>query len=257
MDSPASDPAAPTAPPRVYWPAVIVFYAVACGLAWPLFWWRDMQPQAWAAWRVPETVKGLAPAAGPAIGALLALMIFRTKVVRTVSPGGTSWPRSLLFAAIPAALLVAIGVGEDQPHLTALFFVEVHLLYALAAELGWRGFLQEALAPLAPRRRFVLIGVLWGAWHLTTFAYGGLGSAALRLAMMFGVWIAASWGIGRAVERSRSLLVAAMIHVVFAFGEHLTRKRALFALGVSALAWFLLLRGWPRHHAAAKEVSGP
>ena len=243
----ANDPAAPEAPRRVYWPGVIFFYVVACGISWPLFWWRDMHPESWEAWRAPETVKGLLPAVGPALGALLALALVRNRHRRTVSLGGTSWPRTLLFTAIPTALLVAVGVGEEQPHLTALFFAEVHILYALGEELGWRGFLQDALGPLAPRRRFVLIGVLWGIWHLTTFAYGGLEAAALRIAIMFVLWIAGSWGIGRAVERSRSLVIAATIHLVFNFGQHLTPKRTAFVLGVSAIAWVYLLRTWPGH----------
>lgn len=242
----ANDPAAPESPTRVYWPGVIFFYAIACGISWPLFWWRDMHPESWEAWPGPESLKGLLPAAGPAIGALLALAIFRKRHRRTVSLGGTAWPRTLLFMAIPTALIVAVGFGEEQPHLTALFFAEVHVLYALGEELGWRGFLQDALTPLAPRRRYVLVGVLWGVWHLTTFAYGGLRAAGVRLAIMFVLWIVGSWGIGRAVERSRSLIVAAMIHLVFNFGEHLTPKRAVFVLGISAVAWVYLLRTWPR-----------
>ncbi len=225
---------------------MIFFYVIACAIAWPLFWWRDRSNASWEAWQVPETVKGLLPAMGPAIGALLALVIFRNKHRRTVSFAGTSWRRSVLFAAIPTALVVAVGVGQEQPHLTGLFFAEVHILSALAEELGWRGFLQDALAPLPPRRRFVVIGLLWGIWHLTTFAYGGLGPGLLRFAFMFVIWIGGSWGIGCATLRSRSLIVAAMLHLVLVFGEYLTTKRALFVLGLSAVAWLLLLRTWPR-----------
>lgn len=245
MESVAPEAAAPLARDRVYWPAVVFFYVVACAIAWPLFWWRDMLPEAWAAWRVPETVKGLAPASGPGVAALLALAIFRKKHRRTVTLLGTSWTRSLAFAAVPTVLVVAVGVGAEQPHLTGLFFAEIHILYALAEELGWRGFLQDALAPLPPRPRYVLIGVLWGIWHLTTFTSGGLAQMVLRPAVMFVLWVGGSWGIGRAVERSRSLVVAAMIHLVFNFGQNLTPKRALFVLGLSAIAWLVLLRRWP------------
>jgi membrane protease YdiL (CAAX protease family) len=232
-------------PQRVHWPAVIFFYVVACAIAWPLFWWRDRLQASWAAWPVPEAVKTLLPALGPALGALLALAIFRKHHRRTVSFAGTSWRRSLLFAAIPSALVVAVGVGQEQPHLTALFFVEVHIVYAVCEELGWRGFLQDALAPLPPRRRFVLIGVLWGFWQLTTYAYGGLGPGLVRFALMFVVWIGGSWGIGRAVDRSRSLVVAAMLHLVIVFGENLTTKRGLFVLVLSGAAWLYLLWTWP------------
>jgi hypothetical protein len=38
----------------------------------------------------------------------------------------------------------------------------------LGEELRWRGFLQDALRPLPPVKRFVLIGVMWEFWHFTT-----------------------------------------------------------------------------------------
>lgn len=231
---------------RVYWPSLIFFYVVACAIAWPLFWYRQTHALAWAAWRIPEAMKAVAPALGPAIGAVLALVIFRKKHRRTVTLFGTSWTRSLAFAAVPTALVIAVGVGPEQPHLTALFFAEVHILYALAVELGWRGFLQDALTPLPAHLRYTLIGLLWGIWHLTAFTSIALSPAALRIPATLVLWILASWGIGRAVERTRSLVVAAMLHLAFTFGENLTLKRALLTLGLSAVAWLALLRAWPK-----------
>jgi membrane protease YdiL (CAAX protease family) len=32
-------------------------------------------------------------------------------------------------------------------------------------EFGWRGYLQQKLMPLGPRKAVLLVGVIWGAWH--------------------------------------------------------------------------------------------
>jgi hypothetical protein len=26
------------------WAAVLLFYAIACGISWPFFWWKDVHP---------------------------------------------------------------------------------------------------------------------------------------------------------------------------------------------------------------------
>ncbi len=245
-------PSAAPVEPRVHWPAVIVYFAIACAISWPLFFWRDLRHEAWADWHVPETLKLLLPATGPALGALVAMLIFRKKVPRTFSLGGTSWSRSLLFAGVPAAVVIAIGTGEVQRHLTAIFWVEVHMLYALGIELGWRGFLQDALFPLPRRHRFVLIGVLWSLWHVTTFWDSGL-----RIASMAALSIGGSFVIGWTVERSRSLIVAAAVHLVFHFSQHLTGKGLFLVAGVSAAAWALLMRSWPDPSTDLEDASYP
>jgi hypothetical protein len=228
---------------------------VACAITWPFFWWRDMHPESWRAWDVPVFVRGLAPALGPAVGALLALVLFRRTHHRTVSLLGSSPWRSLVFVAVPLALMTLAGAGGESPHLAGLLGGLSYTLYALGEELGWRGFLQDALRPLAPSRRFALIGVLWGAWHLTTFARGSLGEVVLRTAVMFPLlFIGGSWGLGQAVERTKSLAVASMLHLVFNLSRALPTREALGVLGVSAGVWFVLLRAWPR--PAAAPVAG-
>ena len=119
------------------------------------------------------------------------------------------------------------------------------LAYGFGEELGWRGFLQDALRLLPQVRRYLAIGVLWGAWHLTTFASGSLSEVVMRMAFMSALWILGSWGIGTAVDVTRSVAVATVLHLTFNFTRHLPGSLAWPAMGLSVLAWIALFRKWP------------
>jgi hypothetical protein len=198
---------------RVSWSSAATFYVVACALWWPFFWWRDLHAASWEAWDTMGIPKGLAPAMGPAVGALLALWLFRRTHRRTVRLLGTPPRRSLAFAAVPVTLLTVVGIGIEEPHWTGLLTGLAYLAYALGEELGWRGFLRGALRPLPPLRRYGLVGLLWGAWHLTTFTPG-------------------PW-----------LEVAVMLHLAFDLPRALPARQVAPVVAPSAVAWFPLLRG--------------
>ena len=48
----------------------------------------------------------------------------------------------------------------------------VNAIAAFGEELGWRGFLQKELNPLGFWRSSILVGILWGFWHLPLIFYG-------------------------------------------------------------------------------------
>lgn len=233
-----------TSPAHVDWRSIAIFYAIACLLSWPFFWWRDHDPQGWIAWAVPNVVKAWAPAAGPAIAFWCMSWLLGRSLPPRPTILGNAIVRALIFAAVPAILLMTIGIGSDEPHLTGLWFFFVYVVYALGEEAGWRGFLNEALKPLSAWRRATVVGLLWGTWHFTTFWGGSAGQAGLRLAIMYPLWILASWGLDRATTLTRSLLVAAMLHLLFNFATALPMKMALLVLLPSALMWILLIRTW-------------
>ncbi len=229
---------------RVHWISVAVYYTLACAISWPLFWWRDMHPASWQQWDAPGFLKGWLPALGPALGALVVLIAFPQARTYRVTLTGTSWWRSLAFATVTVAAMTVAGIGTDQPHLTGLLTGLAYLVYSLGEEVGWRGFLQGALQPLAPAPRYICIGLLWGTWHFTAFASGGLAHAAPRLALMSVVWILGSWGIGLSVDKTRSLTVAAMLHLLFNFSQALPHTMAVWVIGISVIVWVLLIATW-------------
>jgi len=63
--------------------------------------------------------------------------------------------------AVPALLLQGLLLG---PSLLAIG--------GLGEEVGWRGFLYHELASLGATRRTMLIGLLWGIWHLPAVIQG-------------------------------------------------------------------------------------
>jgi membrane protease YdiL (CAAX protease family) len=225
--------------------AVVVFCALACAFSWPFFWWRDLHPEAWAAWRAPGFVKTASYMWGPGLAAVVCLLVFRRSHVRRVSLFGTSPWRGLAFYLVPLLALAAVGTGGPDGHLMPLVLVPLGFATILGEELGWRGFLQDALAPLSPARRYVLIGVLWELWHFTNRTHGVAPLAAItRVVVMGCVTVALSWIIGEAVERSRSLLVAMTLHgwvdVLFELPGAGTTAVLLAALPF----WYVLLRTW-------------
>jgi membrane protease YdiL (CAAX protease family) len=90
------------------------------------------------------------------------------------------------------------------------------LIGGIGEEVGWRGFLQPEL-----QRRFglfkgtILVGVIWGCWHLPVnlAGYNGTQHPILEAAILFQVGtIAMSFALAWLVVRTGSLWPAALAH---------------------------------------------
>lgn len=241
------EPAGVTVAPRVPWVAVATFFVVACAVSWPLFWVRDMRPTTWAGWAVPGFVKALSPAAGPTAGALVAWALFARSRPRLVSLVGGRPARALLFWLAPALALALLGVGSNEPHLTGLLWGAILAAYALGEEIGWRGFLHEPLAGLRPQFRYLLVATLWGTWHFTTFVRATPTATVAAMAPMILLWLGASWGLAEIVTRTRAVLPAAGLHLVFNTLALFPSNVSLPAIAGCAAVWFVLERTWPRN----------
>ncbi|MFH8410850.1 lysostaphin resistance A-like protein [Streptomyces sp. NPDC018019] len=130
----------------------------------------------------------------------------RRLLKRTVSVGGAGpwsrWATAVLL--VPSLMLVTYGLtapagkppgGPHSPLASLPLLVALYFLAAVAEEAGWTGYL---LRPV--RERFgtfgagVVIGLVWGAWHLVAYAQAGrsvswtvgqvLGSVAVRVLMV-------------------------------------------------------------------------
>jgi membrane protease YdiL (CAAX protease family) len=232
----------------VNWKSVAAYYAVACLWSWPFFWRRDVL-------HVPDTpITSISKLLihwglmwGPGIAALVCMAVFRRSHRRAITLGGNSWSKSILFYATPFLLLAMFRAhalyGYDLPPLRAAFPMFVSIL---GEELGWRGFLQDALRPLSPVKRFVLIGVLWEFWHFTTRTTHGwsLQRIAVTLLISYSAVILLSFVLGYAAERSRSVVVAVSLHLYI---DVLLNNLDLYIPLLLALPiWVLLLVTWPK-----------
>jgi membrane protease YdiL (CAAX protease family) len=234
---------------RPDWTGIALFYLIACGISMPLLAWRDLAPASWAASPIPPWLRPLLYGWGPAIGALIVLRVRARHHVRTITLTGGAPAASLAAVLGPICLLAVVAPARDAaaPHLAGLLAGIHAVAYAFGEELGWRGYLQDALRPLAPLPRYICIGLMWGVWHLLTFAgHGSPGAMLLRLLVFYAILIGASAGIGAAVDRSRSLLVATACHLFVTFSEVSAGRDRLVLLGVLVPAIVLLVRFWPR-----------
>jgi len=243
--APQADP-----PGRVAWPAVTAYYAIACLVSWPFFWWRDMEPESWRAWSAPGFLKTASYMWGPGVAALVCLVLFRRRHRRTITLLGTSAWRSLTFYLAPLAAFGLLGgrVDSMQGMEAAGMIALLTFTSIFGEELGWRGFLQDALRLLPPWKRWVLIGALWEFWHFTNRTHSGsLVRTAIVLSISYPAVIGVAWLIGKATERTRSLLVATSLHLwvnLVAEASDDAALPAVVSLAVAIAVWAWLLRGW-------------
>lgn len=234
----------------VNWASVGFYYLLACAFSWPFFWWRDIHPYSWASWQLPSQLKTAIIMLGPAVAALITLFGFRKSHRRTITFWGTSVGRSLAFYVLPMLGLVTIGMEFPDgtvSHLIPLVMGFVAWLIILGEELGWRGFLQDALRPLSPLMRYTLIGILWEFWHFTNrTAYGSAKEVALRLLIYYPLAIILSIIIGVATERGKSLLVAITLHGWFNTLFEFPSWRTYIVFGLSVPYWAWLLIRWDK-----------
>jgi len=178
---------------------------------------------------------------GPGIAAILSLLIFRRSHRRTISLWGNSLTRSILFYAVPFSLLAVFDSHSLHYFNLRLPVAACAMFVAIfGEELGWRGFLQDALRPLSPISRYISIGVLWETWHFTTHIHGRV---AMVLAMFYVFVISLSFVIGYAAERSRSLVVAVSMHT---YVDLFLGNPGLWIPMLLVLPmWGVLLTSWP------------
>jgi uncharacterized protein len=224
---------------HVNWGEVILFVVLAFGLAWAWsgFWLlpylgtlltqsttpTDMVEQLGAVAVLPTMLT-------PMIAALI-MRIFVSKEGVKGSLGLLRSPKYYLAALVIPAVFVtavvlivqALGLGEFRwpeagwfVYLMLLVIALPVTLFTFGEEYGWRGYLLPRLLPLGEIRASVLLGVIWGVWHLPLLLaglnYPGVNVWTALLVFTF-VTVALSftytWFY---VASSGSVLVAAVFH---------------------------------------------
>lgn len=134
---------------------------------------------------------------------------------------------ALAFASPPAVMLSALAIHgllggsmpallkvEQIPLAIANFALVLLVGGPLGEEFGWRGYALPALAArLNWRVASLIVGVLWGAWHLPLFFMAGSIQSQLSIPVFLLNILAGSVVFGWLFERTKgSLLPALVLH---------------------------------------------
>jgi uncharacterized protein len=225
------------------WCAILVFYVLACSFSWPFFWWRDVETASWKHFPLPEEIKDLTWA--PALAALLVFWLIPSTRQWAVSFFGASWRRSAVFFVAPIlSAFIAYRIHSGAFSYKLIYYLVIGCVSILGEELGWRGFLQGGLRPLGRVRGYLLVALMWEAWHFTSHTKGTLLEVISRLSIYIPLVVAITFLLGFVVERTDSLLLAVTLHewidIAFDNGTYL-----MWAALACIPLWGWLIWTWP------------
>ena len=111
------------------------------------------------------------------------------------------------FTLLKELLAASENVEKVEPWIIVMMQIGASILsaplinsiFTFGEEFGWRGYLQQKLLPMGPRKTMVAMGVIWGVWHWPLIAMGhnyGLEYAgAPWLGMLVMIWFTFTNGV--------------------------------------------------------------
>ncbi|MEZ4738626.1 MAG: CPBP family intramembrane glutamic endopeptidase [Flavobacteriales bacterium] len=127
--------------------------------------------------------------------------------------GGNEMPNAAteFLAGLPGGLILAVLLFSG---LFSAF--SINLPFMLGEELGWRGYLYQALAGWSAGRRILFTGVVWGLWHAPLIAMGHNypGHPVLGIGLMVVFCILLAFLFDWARTRANSVWAPAVLHGV-------------------------------------------
>lgn len=121
----------------------------------------------------------------------------------------------------------------------------INAIAGFGEELGWRGLLQRELAPLGFWKSSLLIGVIWGIWHMPLILQGHNYPQHPQIGvLMMTVWCTLMGPIISYVRvKARSVIAAAIFHgtlnATFALSIMLISGGDDLTVGIAGLAGFI------------------
>ena len=215
------------------------FFVLTYAISWAL--WLGLAAASLPITTTAGAVLNVVAIAGPSLAALLLSIGLGRPALRTLLAGfspsrlrGPWWAVALVLPLLMMVVAIAVSVallGAPTPQLTGglvgVLLVEfVRILFLggpLVEELGWRGF---ALPRLQQRRTAltssVLLGLVWGLWHIPLYFVPGTGQYELLrngTSPAFAIGGFVGWTIGLSVlftwlfnQTRGSLIVVILFH---------------------------------------------
>jgi CAAX protease family protein len=219
---------------------LVAYFVLAYAMTWPLIPLVSVSP-----------LLGFPALFGPALAAVIV-----TAVTNGV-PGledllgrlvrwrvGARWyavalglPVALALTAAGLHLLLGAQTSVDFGGLSVLNFVVFVLI--VGEELGWRGYaLPKMLAERSALAASLIVGVLWGVWHLPTFFVLGAPQYGLPFSAFVLLTAAYSVVIGWVFVHARgSVLIASLMHGA------INLSQGVFLSGIDPARTYWLLAG--------------
>jgi membrane protease YdiL (CAAX protease family) len=230
---------------HVNWREVVLFGLLAYGLAW-VWWGFWLFPYLGTLLTQSTTSPDLLEGAGVGLALAIPLGMFAPMVAALimrlfVSKEGLKGSLGLLrpwryYAAalvvpvvfVTAVVLIvqALGLGEFSwsevgllVYLTLMLKTLPNIPFTFGEEYGWRGYLLPRLLPLGEIRATLLVGLIWGPWHvpflLAGLNYPGVNFWVALLVFCFTVVVLSFLYTWFYVAASGSVLVVALVHQSF------------------------------------------
>ena len=224
---------------RVRWKEVILFVVLAYGLAWAwsgFFLFPYLGDLLTRSTTPTDMMERLGPAAtlGTMLTPMITAFIMRVFVSKEGVKGSLGLLRSpkyyLAALILPAVFVTAVvlivqalGLGEfrwsEATWSVFLMLLVIALpvtLFTFGEEYGWRGYLLPRLLSLGEIRASVLLGVIWGVWHLPLIMAGlNYPGVNVWLAIIIFTFVTVALSFTYTwfyVASSGSVLVAAVFH---------------------------------------------
>jgi len=238
---------------------VAIFYAIAITLS-NIFRFDPFHVQSFfeslPVWTM--VIFGPLQAIGVLAGALLAIKWLAKEGKTGISTFGSSKKWSIVMGILPVLILLMIGVENKSgvnPNYYGFISGISTLVYCFFEEIGWRGYLEEEFKAFPEMARILLISCLWYVWHLKF-----LGNTDLLLNLQFFGWLLlGSWGLGKIVHLTRSIVAAACFHFainILMFNgfirDGLSTAHKIVILGLLLMFWIPILTIWGKENAEAK-----
>lgn len=198
--------------------AIAVFYVIAIALRLIVLLLGNKFPDL-----SQNIIFGLATGVGPLVGAIAAMLIFKRKSEYTLF-GKSVW-RSVATVFVPCLVFGIIG-GLEVGYLCLMAFV-----YGLFEEVGWRGFLQNELKEIPFWQSCLIITLMWLLWHCDL--------DTRNLLFFVPLLLGASFGIGKIVTDTHSILFCAAFHGIINFV-----KRGLLSDTSFLIAFICIIIFW-------------
>ena len=227
---------------KIHWPYIILFYVIAFSIS-ALFNSGFLTPE------FRTLTQGyfisdftyLPACLGTFIAALWVLYLDKSHV-RTITFSGNYPLKNIATALTPIVVFSIVGLNNEyrlNVHYFAFAFAAINLIYGIMEEIGWRGYLQDALRPLSEKYRFLLIGLMWWAWHFryhTVFDF-----------TVFPLFcIAGSFLIGQLAEKTKSYLIAGAVHslIILLTNSGQPSKEKIVASILTIIIWIGIDKWW-------------